>query len=130
MFFKRVYEEGLAQASYIIGCQAMNEALVIDPKRDIDTYIEIAEKENLRITHITETYIHADFFSGSRELAAATGATIFLSDECGNDWQYQFKHLGLRDGDKIKIGIVLLEVLHTPEHTPEHLIRHSLTLNR
>jgi len=121
MFFERVYEKGLAQASYIIGCQATKEAIVIDPKRDIDTYIQIAERENLRITHITETHIHADFLSGSLELAKATGADIYLSDEGGKDWQYHFEHKGLRDGEVIKVGNLNIEVMHTPGHTPEHI---------
>lgn len=121
MFFKHIYEKGLAQASYLIGCQATKEAIVIDPKRDIDSYLEIAEQENLKITHITETHIHADFLSGTRELAAETGAKVYLSDEGGPDWQYQFEHIGLKDGDKIKVGNLILEVLHTPGHTPEHI---------
>lgn len=121
MFFKHIYEKGLAQASYLIGCQATKETIVIDPKRDIDTYLEIAEQENLNITHITETHIHADFLSGTRELAAATGAKVYLSDEGGIDWQYQFEHYGLKDGSKIKVGNLILEVMHTPGHTPEHI---------
>ena len=121
MFFERIYEKGLAQASYLIGCQATKEAIVIDPKRDIDTYIQIAERENLKITHIAETHIHADFLSGSLELANATDAKIYLSDEGGIDWQYQFDHVGLRDGDVIKIGNLIIKVLHTPGHTPEHI---------
>jgi len=121
MFFERIYEKGLAQASYIIGCQATKEAIVIDPKRDIDTYLEIAERENLKITHIAETHIHADFLSGSLELAHETSAKIYLSDEGGSEWQYQFDHIGLRDGDVIKIGNIRLEVMHSPGHTPEHI---------
>jgi hydroxyacylglutathione hydrolase len=121
MFFERIYEKGLAQASYIVGCQATKETIVIDPKRDIDTYLEIAERENLRIKHITETHIHADFLSGSLELAHETGAIIYLSDEGGNDWKYQFDHVSLKDGDVIKIGNISLEVMHTPGHTPEHI---------
>lgn len=121
MFFKRVYEKGLAQASYIIGCQATKEAIVIDPKRDADTYLKIAEDENLKITHVTETHIHADFLSGSRELAAATGAEIYLSDEGGDDWQYKYVHIGLKDGDKLNVGNLTFEIIHTPGHTPEHI---------
>ena len=121
MFFERIYEKGLAQASYIIGCQATKEAIVIDPKRDIDTYLEIAERENLRITHIAETHIHADFLSGSLELAHETGAKIYLSNEGGSEWQYQFDHISLKDGDVIKIGNIILEIMHTPGHTPEHI---------
>ncbi|MBD3275367.1 MAG: MBL fold metallo-hydrolase [Candidatus Marinimicrobia bacterium] len=121
MYFKRIYEEGLAQASYVVGCQAKGIAMVIDPKRDIDTYLEIAEKEDLKITHIAETHIHADFLSGSRELAAATDAEILVSDAGDADWQYQFEHTGLNDGDVFNIGNIKVEVIHTPGHTPEHI---------
>jgi len=121
MFFKHIYETGLAQASYLVGCQATGKAIVIDPKRDIDTYLEIAEKENLKITHITETHIHADFLSGSRELAKATGAEIYLSDEGGADWHYQFPHIGLKDNDTFKVGNLKFEIMHSPGHTPEHI---------
>lgn len=121
MFFKHIYDKSLAQGSYLIGCQATGEAVVVDAKRDVDTYIELAKQNNLRITHITETHIHADFLSGSRELAELTGATLYLSDEGGEDWQYQFEHVGLRNGDVIKVGNLTLEVLHTPGHTPESI---------
>ena len=121
MFFERIYDKGLAQASYLIGCQVTKEAIVIDPKRDIDTYIQIAERENLKITHIAETHIHADFLSGSLELSKATNANIYLSDEGGVDWQYQFEHIGLRDGDTIEVGNLIFSILHTPGHTPEHI---------
>ncbi len=121
MYFQHIYEEGLAQASYFIGCQKTKEAIVIDPRRDIDVYLEIAENKNFNITHITETHIHADFLSGSRELAAATDAKIYLSDEGGNDWQYQFDHIGLKHEDVIKVGNIIIKVLHTPGHTPEHI---------
>jgi len=121
MFFKNIYETGLAQASYMVGCQATGEALVIDPRRDIDVYLEMAEKENLKITHVTETHIHADFLSGSRELAAATGAEILLSDEGGKEWEYQFAHTGLKEGSVFKVGNLKIEVIHTPGHTPEHI---------
>ncbi len=121
MYFQHVYDKSLAQASYFIGCQATGEALVIDPKRDVDTYLEIATENNLRITHVAETHIHADFLSGSRELAALTGAKLYLSDEGGPDWQYEFSHVGLKHGDKFKVGNVQLEVIHTPGHTPESI---------
>lgn len=121
MFFQHVYEKGLAQGSYVIGCQSTGEAIVIDPKRDIDTYLEIAKKNRLTITHITETHIHADFLSGARELAAATGAKMYLSDEGGEGWLYEFDHVGLKDGDEIKVGNLIFKVMHTPGHTPESL---------
>jgi len=121
MFFQHVYDKSLAQSSYVIGCQATGEAIVIDARRDIDVYLEIAEQNNLRITHIAETHIHADFLCGSRELEAVTGATMYLSDEGGKDWQYQFPHQGLTDGDVIRVGNLTLEVKHTPGHTPESI---------
>src|SRR5690554_5629268 len=121
MFFQHVYDKSLAQASYFIDCQAKGEAIVIDAQRDIDVYLKIAKQNNMKITHITETHIHADFLCGSRELAAVTGAEMYLSDEGGEDWQYQFPHVGLKDGDVIKVGNLSLEVMHTPGHTPESI---------
>lgn len=121
MFFQHVYDKSLAQASYFIGCQAHGVAMVIDAKRDIDTYLEIAAHNNMKITHIAETHIHADFLSGSRELAAATGGELYLSDEGGPDWQYEFDHHGLKHGDVIKLGNLSIEVIHTPGHTPESI---------
>ncbi|MBZ4190768.1 MULTISPECIES: MBL fold metallo-hydrolase [Bacteroidota] len=120
-FFERVYDETLSQASFVIGDLKTKEAIVVDPKRDIDTYLEIAKTNNLTITKVTETHIHADFLSGSRELAAATKAELLLSDEGGTDWQYQFQHTGLKDGSIISIGQVELKVMHTPGHTPESI---------
>lgn len=121
MFFQHVYDRSLAQGSYLIGCQKTGESIVIDPKRDVDTYIDIARQNGLRITHTTETHIHADFLSGSRELVALTGAALYLSDEGGPDWQYEFDHIGLKDGDVITVGNLTLTVMHTPGHTPESI---------
>ena len=122
MFFQHVYDKSLAQASYIIGCQVAKEAIIIDAQRDIDVYLKIAKENNLKITHIAETHIHADFLCGSRELAAVTGAELYLSSEGGPDWQYEFPHEHkLKHGDKIKVGNLSLEVLHTPGHTPESI---------
>ena len=73
MLFRRFYDDQLAQASYLLGCQATGEALVVDPNRHIEPYLRAAETEGLRITHVTETHIHADFVSGARELAGAHG---------------------------------------------------------
>lgn len=121
MFFQHIYDKSLAQASYFIGCQKAGVAAVIDPKRDVDTYLEIAKANNMTITHIFETHIHADFLAGSRELAKLTGAEMYLSDEGGEGWEYEFKHHGLKDGDEVKIGNLTIEVLHTPGHTPESI---------
>lgn len=121
MYFQHVYDKSLAQASYFIGCQKAGVAIVIDPKRDVDTYLEIAQQNNMKITHVAETHIHADFLSGARELAELTGANLYLSDEGGADWQYAFDHVGLKDGDIFNVGNLKFEVLHTPGHTPESI---------
>src|SRR5687768_9044585 len=125
MFLQRFYDDQLAQASYLLGCAATGEALVIDPSRDVAQYVETAKREGLRVTHVTETHIHADFVSGARELAAATGAQLLLSAEGGAEWQYAYAAGDgatlLRDGDVIRVGNVRVEAMHTPGHTPEHL---------
>ncbi len=125
MILKSFYEERLAQASFLLGCPASGEALVIDPNRDVDRYIDAARAEGLRITSVAETHIHADFVSGSRELACRTGATLAVSAEGGQDWQYAFAGEPgvklLRDGDKLRAGSIRLTARHTPGHTPEHL---------
>lgn len=125
MIVKRFYDEKLAQASYLIGCGRTGNAIVIDPTRDVEQYVGMAEAEEVAITHVTETHIHADFVSGSRELAAHTGAALYLSAEGGDDWQYAFaREAGatlLHDGDTIMVGNVRLQALHTPGHTPEHM---------
>lgn len=126
MLLKRFYHDGLAQASYLIGCQQTGEAIVIDANRDPEPYIAAAAQNGLRITHVSETHIHADYLSGSRELARRSGARLLLSAEGGPDWQYQFAAADgatlLRDGDRITIGNVWLDVVHTPGHTPEHIV--------
>src|SRR4051812_3123505 len=107
MILKRFYDEKLAQASYLVGCAATGEALVIDANRDVTQYIRAAEQEALQITHVTETHIHADFVSGSRELAERAGATLLLSNE-GGARTYAFAAAAgatlLRDGDSFMVG--------------------------
>lgn len=125
MFLRHIYNSDLAQASYLVGCQRTGEALIVDPNRDIYAYIDLAEREGLRITAITETHIHADFLSGARELAEATGATLYLSDEGDADWKYAFASdagaVLLHDGDVIEVGNIRVRAIHTPGHTPEHM---------
>jgi hydroxyacylglutathione hydrolase len=125
MFFRRFYDEQLAQASYLVGCQATGEALVVDPNRDIEPYMRAAEAEHLRVTHVTETHIHADFVSGARELARRTGARLLLSDAGGPDWRYAYAAEDgatlLADGDRFTVGRVQVTAMHTPGHTPEHM---------
>lgn len=121
MLIERIYDEDLAQASYLIGCQANGTAVVVDGRRDIAVYLELAAKNGMTIVAVTETHIHADYLSGTRELAAATGATVYVSGEGGPDWQYGFDAERLYDGDKITVGNISIQALHTPGHTPEHL---------
>ncbi len=131
MLFRMLYDDKLAQASYFIGCQRTGEAIVIDPERDAERYLELAGREGMKITGIAETHIHADFLSGARELAERTGGRLYLSDEGDADWKYQwlnqkqsggsYHHQLVKHGDKFKVGNIQFEVMHTPGHTPEHV---------
>lgn len=103
----------LAHASYMIGSEGV--AAVIDPQRDVDIYIETAQKNGWRIEHILETHVHADFVSGHHELAERTGASIYLGADSGA----QFPHIAVEDGDQIQFGQCLLCFLRTPGHTLE-----------
>ncbi len=131
MLFRMIYDDTLAQAAYLIGCQRTGEAIVVDPERDVDRYVAAARKEGLRIVAVAETHIHADFVSGARELAEATGATVYVSGEGAPEWTSRW--LGsraaggpypareLRDGDVFDVGNIQFTVVHTPGHTPEHI---------
>lgn len=125
MLLKYFYNQKLAQASYMVGCQATGEALIVDPGRDIQMYLDAAAANGMRIMGATETHIHADFVSGARELAERTEATLYLSDEGDAEWKYRYlegyAHQLLKDGDHFTVGNIRLEVMHTPGHTPEHL---------
>ena len=113
MFFKQLYLGCLAQASYLIGSKG--EAAVVDPRRDVEDYLDEARREGLTIRHIIETHLHADFVSGHRELAARTGARIYIGAKAGA----RFDHVPVRDGDEISFGDLTLRFLETPGHTPE-----------
>ncbi len=131
MILKRFFEESLAHASYLIGCPGAGEAIIIDPGRDVGIYLDAAASEGLRIVAATETHIHADLLSGSRELTKRTGATLYLSGEGGPDWLYQIDNESwnvdpgriklVKDGDEIRVGAVRIRISHTPGHTPEHI---------
>jgi hydroxyacylglutathione hydrolase len=113
MYFEQFYLTCLAHASYMIG--ANGEAAVIDPQRDVDIYLKAAEEHNLKIRHIFETHLHADFVSGHKELSAHTGATIYI----GAKAEAGFPHVALHEGDEVKVGAVRIRALETPGHTPE-----------
>lgn len=126
MLLRQIFDPYLAQYAYLIGCQRTGEALVIDPLRDIDQYCRLAQENNLRITGVAETHIHADFVSGAREFAQDPDVHLYLSSEGGADWQYHWPgkrphtHF-LRDGNTFHIGKILIQAISTPGHTPEHL---------
>lgn len=122
MLFEQFEVKGLSHYSYAVGCESCKQMILVDPKRDIDTYIGFAERQNMTISHVLETHIHADYASGALELATRTGARIFLSaydkDEA---YEATFPHEELRDGDAIEVGTIGFKVMHTPGHTPEHI---------
>ena len=125
MIVTRFYDRKLAQSSYLIGCGRTGSSIVIDPNRDTEQYLRAADSEAVKITDVTETHIHADFVSGTRELAQRTGAALHLSDEGDENWKYAYaKDAGailMKGGDTFNIGKVKIEVVHTPGHTPEHV---------
>ena len=115
MYFEQFYLGCLAHASYLLGSEG--EAIVVDPQRDVDIYVEAAQKQGLAIRAIFETHLHADFVSGHRELAVRTGASIYLSRAAGAT----FPHIAVDDGYKLRVGKLQIEVLATPGHTPESI---------
>lgn len=124
MLLKYFYDEKLAHASYMVGCQRTGEAVVVDAGRDITPYLEAAAKEDMRIVSAADTHIHADYVSGIRELGEL-GATLYVSDEGDENWKYQFlagySHKLLKDGDTFMVGNIKFEVFYSPGHTPEHI---------
>ena len=130
MFLRMVYDEKLAEAAYLIGCQRTGEAIVIDPQRDIDRYDALAAANGLKIVAAAETHIHADFLSGVREFGER-GAKVYVSDEGDADWKYQwldkktgggsYNHQLLHNSDTFKVGNIEFKAVHTPGHTPEHI---------
>ncbi|PER17318.1 Zn-dependent hydrolase [Bacillus cereus] len=125
MLLKYFYDEKLAHASYLIGCQKEGVAIVIDPGRYIEQYIEFAKKEGMEVIAAAETHIHADFLSGSRELFHLYNASLYVSDEGDSDWKYQYLNDGrynlVREGTEFKVGHIKFNVMHTPGHTPESI---------
>src|SRR5438477_11109418 len=115
MYFKQFYLVCLAHASYLIGSDG--EAVVVDPQRDVDQYVQEAGAQNLKIKYIIESHLHADFISGHRELAARTGAEIVFGQKAGA----KFSHRPVKDGDELIIGRVKLRIMETPGHTPESI---------
>jgi hydroxyacylglutathione hydrolase len=115
MYFEQFYLTCLSHASYMIGSEG--EAAVVDPQRDVDIYLKAAEEQKLKICHIFETHLHADFVSGHKELAARTGAKIYIGARANAG----FPHVPLTDNSEVKIGAVRIRALETPGHTPESI---------
>lgn len=125
MLLRYFYDRTLAHASYMVGCQRAKQALIVDPGRDIQQYLDAAKREGMEIVAVAETHIHADYVSGARELADRVGAKLYVSDEGPAEWKYeyasQYDHCLCKDGDRFELGKIEFEVLHTPGHTPESL---------
>ena len=114
--FQRFFDEGLAHASFLLADPHAREAIVIDPRRDVDVYVEAARALGYRLVHSFETHVHADFACGSRELAAVGARTI-----CGRGAELRFAHHQVSDGERMRIGDLSILFMHTPGHTPEHI---------
>ena len=126
MFLRQITDSALAQNAYLIGCQRTGEAIIIDPERDIDRYLKVAAENDLRITSVADTHIHADYLSGARELMEHHGAVTYLSAEGGPDWQFEWAkgHVNARflhDGDTFRVGNIELKAVLSAGHTPEHM---------
>lgn len=119
LIFEKFEAGGISHYSYFIGDPISGVAVIIDPKRDIDDYLEMAEKHRLKITHAIDTHIHADFVTGTRELNHRVGSASCASIEGGAEYGFPIKPL--RHGDIIEAGNIRLQVIHTPGHTPEHI---------
>lgn len=117
MKIEQFFLEGLGHQSYLVAEEGSGVAAIVDPRRDIDVYLEAAGRRGVQITHILETHVHNDYVSGGRELAAKVGAKIIAS---GID-PLVYADRSVRDGDRIVLGRASFEVLGTPGHTPEHV---------
>ncbi len=115
MLVQQFFVNGIAHSSYLLG--GKKKCAIVDPSRDVQAYIEAANLHDMKITHILETHLHADFVSGHLELAELTGAKVYAprSAEC------EFDHIGLEDGDVFEIDDLTIKVWETPGHTPEHV---------
>lgn len=117
MYFKQITVPGMGCFSYAIGCPMAQAMVVVDPKRDVQDYLDISRDEGMKITYIIDTHVHADHVSGSQELRSYTRAKIGMHESTGVEFEYEH----LKDGDIIEVGNARLEVLHTPGHTPNGL---------
>ncbi len=117
MYFSQISVAGLGCQSYVIGCPRAKAMVVVDPKRDIQDYLEISREEGMQITHVFNTHVHADHVSGDQELRLATGADIYIHESA----PVEYKHKSVKEGDVFEIGAAKIQVLHTPGHTPNSI---------
>ena len=117
MYFNQIAVPGMGCLSYVIGCPAARAMAVIDPKRDVQDYLDIARDEGMQITHVFNTHVHADHVSGDHELRGATGADIYIHESA----PVEYKHIGVKEGDVFELGAARIEVIHTPGHTPNSI---------
>lgn len=126
MYLKQITDAALAQNAYLIACQRTGEAIIIDPERDVDRYLDLAAEQGFKIVAVADTHIHADYLSGARELVERHGAVAYLSAAGGDDWQFEWAkgHESTRflfGGDSFSVGKIRFEAQSSPGHTPEHL---------
>lgn len=122
MIFERFEVPGLAHYSYAVGCDRTGEVAIVDPERNVERYLDWARRRGVRIGHVLETHIHADYASGAPDLAErARGKLLLSAHDDGERFEVDFAHEPLHDGEEIRLGAVRLQALHTPGHTPEHL---------
>ena len=117
MIFQQFYLKCLAQASYLIGDEDTHTAAIVDPRRDVQIYVDEAERHGLQIRHVFLTHFHADFVAGHLELRDRTGATIHL----GAAARAEYAFVPMQEGDAVEFGRIRLQVLETPGHTPESI---------
>ncbi len=117
MYFNQIAVPGMGCLSYVIGCALAKSMAVIDPKRDVQDYLDIAREEGMQITHVFNTHVHADHVSGDQELRLATGADIYIHASA----PVEYRHMDLNEGDTFELGAAKMEVLHTPGHTPNSI---------
>lgn len=117
VFVAQFVEEGLGNAAHLVGSKEAKVAALIDPLRDVDRYLDAADEVGVKIAYVLDTHLHNDFVSGAREIAERTGAIVGASADAG----LEYDHKPLRDGDRLPVGDLAVEVIATPGHTPEHV---------
>jgi hydroxyacylglutathione hydrolase len=118
MFLDQFVLGSLGHASYLVGSEGSGEALLLDPRRDVDIYFEAARRRNVRIAYAMDTHAHNDYVSGISEIAARVPGIGILGSAHGD---YGYDHRDLRHGERLEVGDAAFEILHTPGHTPEHV---------